>query len=169
MADAGLLCPGVTRGVGCHPNQQHHARRLPLEAESAALGAALQAAACHLGIPVRDFVQQHPPPVAAEVRFVLPTNSTTCTSYAHIRLSCSIASGVGAVLHVLRTLHSIVNICSRHAHFCLAVFAMQRCCTAARQVILPDPDVKEQYAAAYQEFISRGQQLFGAGQPPAES
>jgi xylulokinase len=33
--------------------------RLPLEPESAAFGAALQAAAVHQGVAVADFVQQH--------------------------------------------------------------------------------------------------------------
>jgi xylulokinase len=37
---------------------------LPLEAESAAFGAALQAGAVHSGVPVADFVQQHQPPMA---------------------------------------------------------------------------------------------------------
>lgn len=45
------------------------ARRLPLEAESAALGAALQAAACHQGVPVGEFVAQHPPPLSDEVGY----------------------------------------------------------------------------------------------------
>ena len=43
------------------------ARRLPLEAESAALGAALQAGAVYSGVSVEDFVRQHPPPLAEEV------------------------------------------------------------------------------------------------------
>jgi xylulokinase len=42
-------------------------RRLPLEAESAALGAALQAAAVHSGVPVGAYVQQHQPPMAESV------------------------------------------------------------------------------------------------------
>eukprot|EP00878_Enallax_costatus_P004137 GHUV01004366.1.p1 GENE.GHUV01004366.1~~GHUV01004366.1.p1 ORF type:complete len:482 (+),score=108.10 GHUV01004366.1:309-1754(+) len=41
--------------------------RLPLEAESAALGAALQAAAVHNGQPVGAYVQEHQPPVADKV------------------------------------------------------------------------------------------------------
>jgi sugar (pentulose or hexulose) kinase len=41
--------------------------RLPLEAESAALGAALQAAAVHSGVPVGLFVRQNQPPLADTV------------------------------------------------------------------------------------------------------
>jgi hypothetical protein len=41
--------------------------RLPLEAESAALGAALQAAAVHSGVPVGAYVQQHQPPISEQV------------------------------------------------------------------------------------------------------
>ncbi|KAK9806681.1 hypothetical protein WJX73_007526 [Symbiochloris irregularis] len=41
--------------------------RFPTEPESAALGAALQAAAVHEGVPVADFVQSHSPPLADEV------------------------------------------------------------------------------------------------------
>jgi len=43
------------------------AARLPLEAESAALGAALQAAAVHTGVPVGLYVQQHQPPMSDQV------------------------------------------------------------------------------------------------------
>lgn len=42
--------------------------RFPTEPESAALGAALQAAAVQAGIPVAEFVQSHEPPLADEVR-----------------------------------------------------------------------------------------------------
>lgn len=35
--------------------------KFPTEPESAALGAALQAAAVHAGIPVAEFVEQHSP------------------------------------------------------------------------------------------------------------
>jgi hypothetical protein len=41
--------------------------RLPLEAESAALGAALQAAAVHSKVPVGQYVQQNQPPVSEKV------------------------------------------------------------------------------------------------------
>jgi hypothetical protein len=41
--------------------------RLPLEAESAALGAALQAAAVHSGVPVGAYVQQNQPPISDQV------------------------------------------------------------------------------------------------------
>lgn len=41
--------------------------RLPLEAESAALGAALQAAAVHSKVPVGQYVQQNQPPVSDKV------------------------------------------------------------------------------------------------------
>ena len=40
---------------------------LPMEAESAALGVALQAAAVHRGIPVGEFIQKAQPPVAEQV------------------------------------------------------------------------------------------------------
>jgi xylulokinase len=40
---------------------------VPLEVESAALGAALQAAALHLGMPLEQFLEQHPVPVESEV------------------------------------------------------------------------------------------------------
>lgn len=43
-------------------------RRLPLEAESAALGAALQAAAVHSKVPVGQYVQLHQPPISEKVR-----------------------------------------------------------------------------------------------------
>ena len=39
----------------------------PTEPESAALGAALQAAAVQSGVPVAEFVQGHSPPLAEEV------------------------------------------------------------------------------------------------------
>lgn len=42
--------------------------RLPAEADSAALGAALQAAAVHAGTSVRDFISASQPPMQAEVR-----------------------------------------------------------------------------------------------------
>ncbi len=42
--------------------------RLPVETESAALGAALQAAACASGQTVTDYITQHPPPLSQEVR-----------------------------------------------------------------------------------------------------
>ena len=45
--------------------------RFPTEPESAALGAALQAAAVHSGEPVADFVESHAPPLADEVRLLL--------------------------------------------------------------------------------------------------
>ena len=41
--------------------------RFPTEPESAALGAALQAAAVHAGQPVADFVQSHQPPLSDDV------------------------------------------------------------------------------------------------------
>ena len=58
--------------------------RFPTEPESAALGAALQAAAVHAGVPVADFVQSHAPPLADEVRHsptALPQglNASLCT------------------------------------------------------------------------------------------
>lgn len=68
--------------------------RLPLEAESAALGAALQAAAVCSGSDVAEFIQEHEPPVDDEV-------------------------------------------------------------------VLPDANVAEQYAAAFQQFIKYGEVLFG--------
>ena len=43
-------------------------RRFPAEAESAALGAALQAAAVLQGVPVRQYVSDNPPPCEPEVR-----------------------------------------------------------------------------------------------------
>ena len=42
--------------------------RFPTEPESAALGAALQAAAVHHGEPVADFVHSHQPPLSDDVR-----------------------------------------------------------------------------------------------------
>lgn len=42
--------------------------RLPLEAESAALGAALQAAAVHNKVPVGKYVQENQPPISDKVR-----------------------------------------------------------------------------------------------------
>lgn len=45
--------------------------RFPTEPESGALGAALQAAAVHAGVPVADFVESHSPPLADEVRATL--------------------------------------------------------------------------------------------------
>lgn len=41
--------------------------RLPLEAESAALGAALQAAAVHIKVPVGQYVRDNQPPVSDQV------------------------------------------------------------------------------------------------------
>lgn len=41
---------------------------MPLEAESAALGAALQAAAVHSKVPIAQYVQEHQPPMAEQVR-----------------------------------------------------------------------------------------------------
>jgi xylulokinase len=41
--------------------------RLPLEPESAALGAALQAGAVHSGVGVAAYVHQHMPPLSDEV------------------------------------------------------------------------------------------------------
>jgi hypothetical protein len=50
-----------------HPLPRPHTpRRLPTEAESAALGAALQAAAVLAGVPVADYVAANPPPVEPE-------------------------------------------------------------------------------------------------------
>ena len=49
-------------------------RRLPLEPESASLGAALQAAAVGEGVPVAQFVQQHLPPISEEVVAPNPAN-----------------------------------------------------------------------------------------------
>lgn len=48
--------------------------RLPLEAESAALGAALQAAAVHSKLPVGQYVQQNQPPVSEQVVQPNPAN-----------------------------------------------------------------------------------------------
>eukprot|EP00879_Flechtneria_rotunda_P029505 GHRR01031916.1.p1 GENE.GHRR01031916.1~~GHRR01031916.1.p1 ORF type:complete len:257 (+),score=71.33 GHRR01031916.1:765-1535(+) len=42
--------------------------RLPLEPESAALGAALQAAAVRSGVPVGEYVQKNQPPISDRVR-----------------------------------------------------------------------------------------------------
>ncbi|WIA21904.1 hypothetical protein OEZ85_004273 [Tetradesmus obliquus] len=48
--------------------------KLPLEAESAALGAALQAAAVHSGVPVGAYVQQNQPPISEQVVQPNPAN-----------------------------------------------------------------------------------------------
>lgn len=49
--------------------------RLPAEAESAALGAALQAGAVFSGMTVQAFVEAHPPPLAKEVVLPNPANA----------------------------------------------------------------------------------------------
>lgn len=49
--------------------------RFPTEPESAALGAALQAAAVHVGMPVNDFVESHAPPLEDEVMQPNPENA----------------------------------------------------------------------------------------------
>ena len=41
--------------------------RFPAEPEAAALGAAMQAAAVHSGVPVGEYVTRQPPPMEAEV------------------------------------------------------------------------------------------------------
>eukprot|EP00877_Chromochloris_zofingiensis_P014117 jgi/Chrzof1/895/Cz01g32300.t1 len=48
--------------------------RMPLEAESAALGAALQAAAVHSKVPIAQYVQEHQPPMAEQVIQPSPAN-----------------------------------------------------------------------------------------------
>ena len=52
----------------CHVSWGRLRRRFPAEAESAALGAALQAAAVLQGVPVRQYVSDNPPPCEPEVR-----------------------------------------------------------------------------------------------------
>lgn len=47
-----------------------HVCRLALEAESAALGGALQAAAVHSGASVASYVQEHQPPILEQVLLV---------------------------------------------------------------------------------------------------
>jgi sugar (pentulose or hexulose) kinase len=66
--------------------------RFPAEAEAAALGAALQAAAVGSGIPVREFVATHPPPLLELV--VSPDPSTVGAYQAayerHVRLGAAL-------------------------------------------------------------------------------
>ena len=60
------LLDGLMMGVllyCCCPNEV----RLPLETESAALGAALQAAAVHHKVPVAEFVASNQPPLSDKV------------------------------------------------------------------------------------------------------
>jgi len=42
--------------------------RLPIELETAALGGALQAAACHQGIDVAEYIRQNPAKLSEKVR-----------------------------------------------------------------------------------------------------
>lgn len=66
-------------------------RRLPLEPESAALGAALQAAAVHSGVPVGEYVQQHQPPIADKVG---------CCWLAHLPFPDAAATAVLSLIDV---------------------------------------------------------------------
>lgn len=53
--------------------------RFPAEAESAALGGALQAAAVCAGVPVADYVAQNEPPCEAEVKALAPVLDHLCS------------------------------------------------------------------------------------------
>lgn len=67
--------------------------RFPTEPESAALGAALQAAAVHVGMPVNDFVESHAPPLEDEVQgnAALPDHHASEIVYCFPTAACTIA------------------------------------------------------------------------------
>ena len=56
--------------------------RFPTEPESAALGAALQAAAVHAGIATPEFIDSHSPPLADLVSL----HACCMTAYMHVRI-----------------------------------------------------------------------------------
>jgi hypothetical protein len=69
----GVLWPCCAVPTPGPPRRCHRRRRrLPLEPEAAALGAALQAGAVHSGVAVADFVRQHEPQVSEKVRAPAP-------------------------------------------------------------------------------------------------
>ena len=66
--------------------------RFPAEAEAAALGAALQAAAVGSGTPVREFVATHPPPLLERVVHPCPAAGAAYQAAyeRHVRLGAAL-------------------------------------------------------------------------------
>jgi hypothetical protein len=96
------------------------AARLPLEAESAALGAALQAAAVHSGVPVGQYVQQHQPPISDKV---WPTRASCLWNRLLILASQLHHSCITAAtqLHSCNAGHSCNTAASQLQHSCTTI------------------------------------------------
>ena len=116
--------------------------RFPTEPESAALGAALQAAAVHSGENVADYVESHAPPLADEVRSVPPSAG---------RLDCANCCEHGSpqrfsrcALFVAWDVLSMLDACGP---------ALTSC------VLLQTMDPIAENASAYEDAFNRHQEL----------
>jgi len=133
--------------------------RLPVELETAALGSAMQAAACQQGIPVAEYVRQNPAQLSDMVRVPgVPYIQCICRKEENNRRP-------GLVLHPGRgTKRAEASSPKETREAALPVtthllFPPVRC----PQVITPDPCVKGLYQAAYARHVELSQTLFGGG------
>jgi hypothetical protein len=137
--------------------------RFPAEPEVAALGAALQAAAVHSGVPVADYVERHPPPMGEPAWGGL--GGVECQLAAASCVARAMAGGGQAdssTVAVSGSISSRQQPGRQHAWISV-LCAAQWCPCAEAEVLHPAHEAAEAYKAAFQRHQKWGACLFGGG------